>query len=165
MGKAEKLIMACDDVTKVMSLDPKIETGNKSQMRLDLAEAAKLLQSSDMPKLKNETIAVLEKLGMELPKKESKKEKKEEKKESKKEKKELSPFGRRMNSIVGTIDTLTVKGATEKEIIDYVKKVFPGKSKEAIVGRMKGHFIQLKKEGFQVSYNEKEGIYKVKGKV
>lgn len=87
MSKIEKLIMACNDMTEVLTLEPAIETDDKSQMRLDLVEAAKLLKSSDMSKLKDVTIAVLEKLGVELPKKE-KKEKEKEKKEMKKEKAE-----------------------------------------------------------------------------
>ena len=175
MSKAEKLIMACKDMTDILTLTPKIDIDDKVQMRLDLAEAAKLLKSSDMLKLKDETVAVLEKLGVELPKVE-KKEKESKKPESKKpeskkpeskkpeSKKELSPFGRRMNSVVGVIDSMTIKGATEKEIVDGVKKVFSGKTKESILERMKGHFIQLKKEGFLVNHDIKKGIYKVEKK-
>ena len=87
MSKIEKLIMACEDMTDVLTLDPKIETDDKSQMRLDLVEAAKLLKASDMVKLKDQTISVLEKLGIELPKTD-KKEKKEDKGNDKKEEKE-----------------------------------------------------------------------------
>ena len=131
--KIEKLIMACEDMTEVLTLDPKIDADDKSQMRLDLVEAAKLLKSSDMPRLKESTASVLEKLWVELPKaekkeskKESKKGEKESKKESKKGEKEskkgekeskIGVVQERANSFVSHLKHTEKKGIDQKELL------------------------------------------------
>ena len=162
MSKIEKLIIACNDITEIMSLDPKIETDDKSQMRLDLVEAAKLLKSPDMSKLKDETIATLEKLGVELPKKEKKSEKKENEKKSEKkenekgekEDKKVSCFGHRQGTQAALMDEMLIKGATYKEMQKQI-----GCDK----GRVDSHLKHLEnKKKLFVHRNEKTEVIKVK---
>ena len=133
--KIEKLIMACEDMTEVLTLDPKIETDDKVQMRLDLAEAAKLLKTSDISKLKDQTVSVLEKLGVELLKAEKKektdkksKEKEDDNKKGKKksgegEKKE----GRHKTSRIK--EMISEKKYTSSGLADVIDKEFPGTSR------------------------------------
>lgn len=123
-SKIEKLIMACEDMTEVLTLAPKIDTDDKSQMRLDLVEAAKLLKSSDMSKLKDETIATLEKLGVELPKKEKKEEKKEKKKIDKKESKKESKIKNKYGVVEGSLPDLFIKSliASPKKMSEIKKE-------------------------------------------
>lgn len=142
MSKIEKLTMACEDMTVVLTLDPKIETDNKSQMRLDLMEAAKLLKSSDMSELKEETIAVLEKLGIELPKPEKSSKPEKPSKPEKSDKPEKSGKTEKKITIGGFVFSLLKNIASTKRkneasnILTQVKKQFPSAqtTKKCILG-------------------------------
>mgnify|MGYP001597203741 CR=1 FL=1 len=141
--KIEKLIMACEDMTEVLTLDPKIEADDKSQMRLDLVEAAKLLKTSDMAKLKDQTISVLEKLGVDLPKAEEKEKagKKEKEKAGKKDKekeddnkldKKKSKKGEKKeggNKTLRVKEMISEKKYTSSGLADVIDKEFPGTSR------------------------------------
>ena len=172
--KIEKLIMACEDMTEVLTLDPKIDADDKSQMRLDLVEAAKLLKASDMAKLKDQTISVLEKLGVELPKTD-KKDKKEDKGNDKKEEKESHKSDKKKRDkekkekAPGVIATI-ISIVEEKQPIDLDKiasllaKKFPERKEK---GMRTTASIQLNSrlnaQGFKVTKDDK-GRFSISGK-
>ena len=181
MSKIEKLIMACNDMTEVLGLEPAIEADDKSQMRLDLVEAAKLLKSSDMSKLKDETIATLEKLGVELPKREKKETEKEEnkkkdekegkmssKKEHKPEKKLENKEGKKEKKpgVIATIISIVEEKQpiSLDKIASLLTKKFPEREEK---GMRKTASVQLNSrlntQGFKVTKDDK-GRFSISGK-
>src|SRR4030067_943654 len=89
-NRLKKLIEACNNLTAVLGLEPKISTESKKGMKKDLLEAAKLINPGDMSGMAPETISGLKELGVELEemKVEEKPKKKKAEKKIKEEKEE-----------------------------------------------------------------------------
>lgn len=185
--KETKLIEACNNLTAVLGLEPKISTESKKGMKKDLLEAAKLINPGDMSGMAPETISVLKELGVELeemkveekPKKKKaekkiKEEKEEEKVEEKPKKKkaekvegsktgiEKTEFGHRVGSMAGAIDILLRnKKCTKEKIVESMMVDF-NKPKEVILAKLNAHIKHLiNAKKVAIEYNEKKDTYSI----